>query len=452
MTHFKNNLNFFIFLYILLLSNSKLLFTNIHFRHGSRGSILLIDEEGKDLLGQKWKRRGMLTPKGKKQSFMNGIKHRERYSDFLGKEYIEFDLQPYSTDSYRAISSLESYLNGLFYDCNSEENYISDGETLFPPGNITQKMKNIGQKLGNNALPPDSQVIPMNIFQKAEHKFVLHEPEKISDCQPIRKIRKEIKLRNKYKEIVNEFKLKYGKSLENYFTENNIKRQFNYSFDEIHLFCDTLYCDLNDNRNISIPGINMDKLVESCNHILYTGQFDFVTPNREVVMMSQTPPIQKLMKWMENRIDLDLKGQSEKIKMGSPRYTIWSGHDSSLSSIQMFMKYIFGTKLSFPTFSFTIIFELHKNESDNYELRYIVNDEILIKIDYYEFKNKVTKYLWTEEQISNFGHFSIINAEIMNKSIKKYLMIIVILVIILSLSVFINVWHCIRNREKQKIN
>ena len=57
------------FLEIIFLCNSKLLFVNVHFRHGARGSLFLDRKKGYDLLGMKWKKRGMLTPKGKRQVF-----------------------------------------------------------------------------------------------------------------------------------------------------------------------------------------------------------------------------------------------------------------------------------------------------------------------------------------------------------------------------------------------
>ncbi len=63
---------------IIHLTFQRLLFVNVHFRHGARSSLFLIDKQNRDLLGQEWEKRGILTPKGKRQVFLNGIKHRER--------------------------------------------------------------------------------------------------------------------------------------------------------------------------------------------------------------------------------------------------------------------------------------------------------------------------------------------------------------------------------------
>ena len=341
----KNIIYKFLIFRIILLCNSKLLFVNVHFRHGARSPLLL--DKGNDLFGNKWQKRGILTPKGKRQIFLNGIKHREKYSNFLNVKYMEDEIKVYSTDSYRAISSLECYLNGLYHNSNINENILNDEITLYPPGNITETMTNMANILGVNALPKDNHIIPINIFQKSDHSFVLHEPGKISDCQTISNIRQKIISKSKYKQLIDEFILKFEEKIVNFFISNNITINFRINPENINILCDSFYSDLADNRDMQIlekEGIKIEELNEFCMNILSITQKDIVAGNKDIVMMSQTPPIKKLLKWMDERIELDKKGESNNIINGSPKYTIWSGHDSSISTIQMFMAYIFGTK------------------------------------------------------------------------------------------------------------
>ena len=68
---------------------------------------------------------------------------------------------------------------------------------------------------------------------------------------------------------------------------------------------------------------------------------------------------------MDQRIELDKKGKGDNVVSGSPRFTIWSGHDSSIANFEMFMKINFNSKWIFPGFSTTVLFELHKNEEKN---------------------------------------------------------------------------------------
>ena len=446
---------------IIHLNFQKLLFTNVHFRHGARSSLYLIDNKNRDIFGNIWEKRGALTSKGKRQIFLNGIKHRERYSNFLSSKYIEDEIKSYSTDSYRAISSLECYLNGLYHNDIINENIINDNnETIFPPGNITYNMKKKVDELGINAIPKDNHIIPINIFQKSDHAFVLHEPGIISDCQKIAEIREKNKIKSNFNEIEKNFKEKYVDKLNKYFIENNItlKDDFNYSFNQIHLLCDTLYADYIDKRDLTNlkKEIYLDELYNDCLNILSTFQTDFVSGDNEVVIMSQSPPMKKLIKWMEQRIELDKNEKSDKIVAGSPKFTIWSGHDSSITTFEIFMKLTFGTKYILPIFSSTILFELHKNEDKNiYEIKYFVNDEILLTIDYEDFKKKVLEIIWNDEKIEEFCQFSIINSNKIDKikiENKKYKRIIIVLILIILSSLSFNIFYLFKRKKKIKDN
>ena len=136
---------------------------------------------------------------------------------------------------------------------------------------------------------------------------------------------------------------------------------------QLNTLCDTLYADYIDKRDLSNVEqyINFHEFYNDCQNILSKIQTDFVSGDKDVIIMSQSPPLKKLIKWMDQRIELDKKGKGDKIISGSPRYTIWSGHDSSLTTFEMFMNHIFNTKWLFPKFSSTILFELHKNEQKN---------------------------------------------------------------------------------------
>ena len=454
MTH-KILYEIIVLLQIFHLNHQKLLFVNVHFRHGARSSLYLIDNKNRDLFGNIWEKRGLLTSKGKRQVFLNGIKHRERYSNFLSDKYIEDEIKVYSTESYRAISSLECYLNGLYHNDEINENIITNNDTIYPPGNISSNMELKVNQLGINAIPKDNHIIPINIFQKSEHSFVLHEPGRISDCQKIEEIRLKNVEKNKINEIAKKFREKYKDKLIEYFINNNItlKSDFNFTYMQLNTLCDTLYADYIDKRDLSNLGqyINFDEFYNDCQNILSKIQTDFVSGDKDVIIMSQSPPLKKLIKWMDQRIELDKKGKGDQIISGSPRYTIWSGHDSSLTTFEMFMKHIFNTKWLFPKFSSTILFELHKNEQKNiYEIKYFFNDELLLTLNYDDFKIKVMDIIWSEEKIEKFCQFSIISSEKMNIEIRKFNKIIIGLIILLLSSLSFNIYYCLKKKKKIK--
>ena len=66
---------------------TKIIFINNHFWHGSKISVINKDKNGLNFLGKKWNYVGGLTPLGMRLFFLAGLKHRERYKDFLNEEY-----------------------------------------------------------------------------------------------------------------------------------------------------------------------------------------------------------------------------------------------------------------------------------------------------------------------------------------------------------------------------
>ena len=159
--------------------------------------------------------------------------------------------------------------------------------------------------------------------------------------------------------------------------------------------------------------------------------------------MSQSPPMKKLIKWMDQRIELDKNDQRDKIVSGSPKFTIWSGHDSSIATFEMYMKNIFNTKFIFPSFC------------SIYEIKYFVNDELLLTINYNDFKMKVLEIIWNEQKIEDFCQFSIIKSEKIDNlktENKKYRIIIVFLILIIISSLSFNIYILFKGRKKIKDN
>ena len=143
----------------------------------------------------------------------------------------------------------------------NENIIINNNESIYPPGDITNGMRQKVDELKINAIPKDNHIIPINIFQKSAHAFGLHEPGRISDCQTIAKIREKNAIKNNFNELEKNFKEKYIGKLNKYFSENNItlKADFNFSYNQIHLLCDTLYSDYIDNRDLTKLNNNVSK-------------------------------------------------------------------------------------------------------------------------------------------------------------------------------------------------
>ena len=227
-------MNLFLFLKISLFFNfisSKILFTNIHFRHGARTSVMNIDKEGYDFLGKKWDNVGELTPLGMRQLYLMGINHRERYKYFLSEDYNSKEILVYSTKMNRTIQSGNCYLSGLF--SNIKPPKIKKEQILksYPPGEISDKMKEISEKLNDSAIPEGIQTIPIKNFDKRDHFFLLHDLSYVSDCLSIDEIQEKNIKSNKTALLINEFINKFGEKIQRFFKfKKNKKFIFDFKY------------------------------------------------------------------------------------------------------------------------------------------------------------------------------------------------------------------------------
>jgi len=433
---------FYIFSFILIGNIfPKILFTNIHFRHGARSSVMKIDKQGYDFLNKKWDKVGELTPLGMRQHYLNGVKHRERYKNFLNEEYNSQEILVYSTKVGRTIQSGNCYLSGLYSNIKSPKIKPEQEFKSFPPGNITDKMKEISTKLNYYSIPEGIQTIPIKNFDLSEHFFLLHDLSYISGCVTIDEIQEKIIKSDKTNELISEFKNIFGSKINKFFI-NEKKKEFTFDFYYINSFCDHLMSNILELSDLSILekyNLNIQELDNFCQKIAIYNLEEIECSNKDVIFMSLSPTMKQLLLWMENRIKLDKEGKTDEIIKGSPKYTVWSAHDSSLAANEMYFKYVFGTKFINPVVGSTIIIELHKNdtsENNSYYIQYFMNDELLLKIDYNIFKKNILKLLWTEKDINKFCKFpDLLEYE---STVNIYKICTFMIVILLVISIYIN--------------
>ena len=276
---------FFIFEFLLFFDfiYTKILFTNIHFRHGARSSIMNIDKNGFDFLGIKWNNVGELTPLGMRQIYLTGIKHRERYKDFLSEEYNSKEILIYSTKMNRTIQSANCYLSGLFSNIKSPKIKKEQEIKSFPPGLITDKMREIATNLNGFAIPEGIQTIPIKNFNKNDHFFLLHDLSYISECAAIDEIQEKHIKSNKTNMLINEFRNKFGEKINNFFKDKN--KEFIFNFKYINSFCDHLISNILENSdlsNLEEYGFNIQELNENCQMILQYNLEEIECGNKDV--------------------------------------------------------------------------------------------------------------------------------------------------------------------------
>lgn len=459
--------NFYLFIFLSPFLKfsifSKILFTNVHLRHGARSSLMKIGELGYDFLGQKWAHKGDLTPVGMRMLYLNGLKHRERYKNLISEDYYDsHEILVYSTSVNRTMQSASTYLSGLYSNIKNPKLSSIQEQISFPPGEITSKMEKEVNNLNRNVIPDGIQTIPIRNFQYIDHFFLLHDPPTVSNCKPIGENRAKRINGEKISKVKENFYSKYGKKIQKFY-EDKVKGYNENIFNKknIYPFCDHFISNKINGTDLSFLNeydINIKEMSNDCYIIMEVYLKEIVGGSKEIVMMSESPSMRQIITWMEKRINLDLLGRGDESVVGSPKYTVWSGHDTSTCANEMFMHYTFGTKFIYPKFGSSILFELHKNEKfiknkNNekedrvYVVKYFVNDELLFEMEFFKFKNIVIEKLWSNEQIDDYCQFTINNYSTYIKKRNKYLVVIGTIGIILVVSLFANVKLCVKLKQ-----
>ena len=428
---------FFLFITKFHLYYSTLLFTNIHFRHGVRAAVYKMRNNSIDLFGKKWHNIGQLTPPGIRQLYLTGVKHYYRYEKFLTKICEQNEISVFSTNFSRTIQSANAYLAGFCTFSKNKKINKYQSEKSMTPGNISEKLKNFSENLNFSYIPDGISTIPVKILTKNEHFFLLHNRYDTSDCKAIDPIHKKRARNSETKIIINNFKNKFNEKLKK-ITGEELK-----SFGSILRLCDHLISglynyDISEYEILNKNGIKIENLVNECYEITKYYYSNIQSGIKKIVYMANSPLFRQLINWMDIRINLDKENKTNLIKKDAPKYTVWSGHDSSVSTVMKFMENIFNTEYIIPIFGTTIIFELHKNNENFYYIKYFVNDELLLEVKYNEFKNKVLKVLWSDAEIDDFCQFDIVKKKIYKDAINKYKTIIIVVGIILLMSLIFN--------------
>ena len=129
-----------------------------------------------------------------------------------------------------------------------------------------------------------------------------------------------------------------------------------------------------------------------------------------------------------------------------------SAHDSTIWGLEIFLNEAFKKSYEYikPTFASSIFIEVYKKEENattynDYEVHYIMNDNLIDKYQLNDFLNVTQNKIWNQKQVLDFC-----KVKIDNKSYTKTIFIIVLCIVILVLIVLI-VWLSIKLSKKSKL-
>ena len=419
-----NFLFFIIFNVITSSKNEKLVFAELHFRHGARAPDALdANGTGKDMFGIKWPSPGELTPIGKRMEYLLGLRNRQRYiidqENFISEVYDPHEIAVYSSDQNRTLQSAVSHIQGFYpvFLHNGEKLEPEQCDKAVPPLDISNVTEIEEQKdfLNDSALPYYMNIIPIHI---------VHYRNSTYDCS--------LKLRNifiknlntsiLFKNIVEEFNKKYFEQLKDIFPLKVYNNTLNFSF--MVGFCDAYISDYAEGKDLSnfleISKMLEEDILDLCDRVNTINFRDvyYQDEKNESILFHNSLVMRDMINFMKRRVDDDIQLDISKKNLSDfskPKLLILTGHDTTLSAQEAFFIRFFGLDIDsyyYPYYGSQITYEITREDVDDnmrskltysdYTVKYYFNDNILLSVPFNVFVEKVEKNIWSLEDIDKF--------------------------------------------------
>ena len=389
--------------------NGKLLFVWEHFRHGARDPFSQVDPiTWIDFIGVQCKSQGELNSVGLRSHYLLGAATRKKYNNFLSKSFDPNEIVIISTDSNRTIMSALANVQGIYNNQTSLNlTDLQINKSVINNLNETHKIK-LDKKikeLKNSYIQNGINIIPIHLFTKYSLQFKLNE---IDFCPGIQKFKDEAKNQENVKKLLDDFfqytNDTYGEYIFKFMNvsgENNS----NYLWEESNLYyiCNTYIADYiagADMPHIKNSGIDMDDFY---NHSLYhsfidTYYINYGLPPTKASYVAVSPVFRTIFNYMERRMYINEHSDLKDINSSSPKYVIYSGHDSTLGSIDVFLKDVFNISYSNSEYTASQYFELWEI-NNKYYIKYLLNQKEIANSSYDIFKKKTLENLFPQEEV-----------------------------------------------------
>ena len=390
-------------------TNEEIVFVFEHFRHGARSSVF-INKQNIDMYDIKWIGDGELTSVGMRMLYLIGVHIRTKYNNIINNNTSPKELLVYSTDLNRTILSAESQLLGMFPPTKGKAMTPYEIEKSIPPNKISQEAQDEINKLGNISIPSKVRAIPINFFQKERKPYLLTEEE---DCPKT----KYIKLRNFNKKdvkgFIKEFSQKYSDKLMEYFniTDNKTFENYYFLLEVTDHFISNYIHKRKNLKFFEEKGINLKEYFEECIKFKNISMYEIET-TKEVGIMAASPIFRDMLHYMDDIIKLYLNQGIKNMEKNKEtrKFIMYSGHDYIIAAVQIYLNEIFGTPCFYPGFASNQFFELHKQDGiddkqlkeNHFFVQYLYDGKLLLNVSYPEFKRKISRYMWTRDQIIDF--------------------------------------------------
>ena len=415
----------------LTISGERLVFLATHFRHGARAPQGYIDE--KELLDyalEKWDTPGELTGMGQRMHYLLGLRNREKYitkKQFLSQKFDPHEILIYSSSLNRTLLSAASQLQGLYPmkdNCGEKLDTPHKRENAIPKVELSPEIKAHRDSLVDQALPNYMTLAPVRMISPLEKKIIIYD---IPKCLFRRDEWREYNYKNlkTLQDIVTQFKNDFLPKL----NESYYKYKKTYDIHFIDSFCDGIIAGYTEGKDLNVlntAGIDKEVMASYCYNFSALNFRDWISgdDNRTLATLEVSKLMRDFIHYMRQRVEIDKKNEDEKTKANKkdyskPKMMMISGHDSTISTLEMFFAKVFWNNNAtdfyrYPYFATQVALEVTIDDTipreqindSNYIIKYYFNDESVLNITMDKFIKEVEPALWTDEYIDEYCKFN----------------------------------------------
>ena len=450
----------FLTIIINLTKQKELVFVLTHFRHGARAPIAPSDDP-QDYYNKSWYNPSQLTGVGHRMHYVLGLYNRERYitnAKFLDDKFNEHNILVMSTNFNRTINSALSQLYGLYPKFNGT---ITESQKKYanPPisslsENITNQINELNSK--GDYLPNSLNLVPLHIFHNSEHRIKEFENPSCS------KVADEI-MKNNINNNEISSKLKTFNDTYSELFKKHLKYVEDFDYHIIEILADDFITDMAEGHDFSIfkksTGIDETTFANLYNFFLdFAGRtmkdYQYGDSEGKLIRVDMSPFFNELVEYIQKRINIRINNTHvSQNDYSSPKFVMISGHDSTLTSMMLFLGLMFkkeNTSYYYrnPIYASNAAFEVYikdnedltKLTEDSFEIEYYFNGEKIDTFNFTDFKEKVKKEAYTPEKIGEICKYNTSDDKDDTKTestSNTTLTIFIILTIILAIAVVI---------------
>ena len=351
---------------------SNIIFVFNHIKHGASSPCYGLNDYYADLFENQWKGYCELTQKGFLQLFKLGKIFQERYNKLLDiRDNPDINkILSYASKENKTLMSSNAFFYGMYFNNNTP----IEEQVVVPTRNFKKVI--------------DHELIPIFYFGD------------INNCNGWKNL---ININDDFK--YEELKDFYSRFIKSYGDAINLLRNkgwMKYSktlFDKINIFCSSYISNYYDERYKNIEMFQDLKYTEEKFYDLYYDCHSFNLYKYTLIQYSEDAKnipvviLSDFLNDMINYMDLIINSPEQE----SPKFVSYMGHDSTIAAMQVILHQLFKVPYKLMNFGSNQVFLLFKNEK-NYEIKYYYNDELLLSINYEEFKKSILDLMKNNEK------------------------------------------------------